>query len=152
MADGDFMYLKKRTSANKVLRDKHLILLKIQNMMDIKEVLLIYFINPLIKILLVGALKIEIFLIKKLAEKWCKSIIRMFSKRKLHSVFIDSIWDANSENMHLVSGLNKGFRFLLCVFDIYIKYTWVILLKDKKDITINNAFQKILEESNHGSE
>ena len=65
MADGDFMYLKKRTSANKVLRDKHLILLKIQNMMDIKEVLLIYFINPLIKILLVGALKIEIFLIKK---------------------------------------------------------------------------------------
>ena len=54
--------------------------------------------------------------------------------------------------MHLVSGLDKGFRFLLCVFDIYIKYTWVILLKDKKDITINNAFQKILEESNHGSE
>ena len=60
MADGDFMYLKKRTSANKVLRDKHLILLKIQNMMDIKEVLLIYFINPLIKILLVGALKMQI--------------------------------------------------------------------------------------------
>ena len=54
--------------------------------------------------------------------------------------------------MHLVSGLNKGFRFLLCVFDIYIKYTWVIPLKDKNDMTTNNAFQKILDESNHGSE
>ena len=54
--------------------------------------------------------------------------------------------------MHLVSGLNKGFRFLSCVFDIYIKYTWVIPLKDKNDITTNNAFQKILDESNHGSE
>ena len=81
MADGDFIYLKRRTSGNKVLRDKHLILLKIQNMMDIKEVLLHYFINPLIKILLVVALKIEIFLLKKLAEKWRKSIIRMFSEK-----------------------------------------------------------------------
>ena len=81
MADGDFIYLKRRTSANMVLRDKHLILLKIQNMMDIKEVLLQYFINPLIKILLVVALKMEIFLLKKLAEKWRKSIIRMFSEK-----------------------------------------------------------------------
>ena len=81
MADGDFIYLKRRTSGNKVLRDKHLILLKIQNMMDIKEVLLQYFINPLIKILLVVALKIEIFLLKELAEKWRKSIIRMFSEK-----------------------------------------------------------------------
>ena len=76
----------------------------------------------------------------------------MFCISKLHSIFIDSIWDANSANIRLVSGLNKGFRFLLCVFDIYIKYTWVIPLKDKNDITTNNAFQKILDESNHGSE
>ena len=50
--------------------------------------------------------------------------------------------------MQLISKFNKGFRFLLCVIDIYSKYTWVILLKDKKGITIANAFQKILKESN----
>ena len=44
--------------------------------------------------------------------------------------------------MQLISKVNKGFRFLLCVIDIYSKYTWVIPLKDKKEITINNAFQK----------
>ena len=43
--------------------------------------------------------------------------------------------------------VNKGFRFSLCVFDIYIKYAWVIILKDKKGIKMTNPFQKILDES-----
>ena len=37
-------------------------------------------------------------------------------------------------------------RFLLCVIDIFSKYAWVTPLKDKKDITITNAFQNILDE------
>ena len=51
--------------------------------------------------------------------------------------------------MKLISKFNKGFRFLLCVINIYNKYAWVIPLKDKKGITITNAFQKILNESKH---
>ena len=43
---------------------------------------------------------------------------------------------------------NKRFRFLLCVIDIYNKYAWVIPLKNKKVITITNAFQKPLDKSN----
>ena len=50
--------------------------------------------------------------------------------------------------MQLISKFNKGFRFLLFVIDIYSKYAWVIPLKDKKGITITNAFQKILNGSN----
>ena len=48
----------------------------------------------------------------------------------------------------MISNFNKGFRFLLCVIDIYSKYAWVIPLKNKKGITVINAFQKILKESN----
>ena len=48
----------------------------------------------------------------------------------------------------MISKFNKGFRFLLCVIDIYSRYAWVIPLKDKKGITITDAFQKILQESN----
>ena len=48
--------------------------------------------------------------------------------------------------MQLISKYDKGFRFLLCVLDIYSKYTWVVPLKDKKGITTANAFQKILHE------
>ena len=50
--------------------------------------------------------------------------------------------------MQLISKFNKGFRFLLCVIDIYSKYVWVIPLKEKKGVTITNAFQKILNECN----
>ena len=51
--------------------------------------------------------------------------------------------------MQLISKFNKGFIFLLCVIDIYSKFAWVIPLKDKKRITMSNAFRKILKESNH---
>ena len=49
--------------------------------------------------------------------------------------------------MQLLSKFNKGFGFLLCVIDTYRKYAWVVPLKDKKGITIANAFQKILDDS-----
>ena len=49
--------------------------------------------------------------------------------------------------MQLISQFNKGFRFLLCVIDIFSKYAWVVPLKDKKGISIANAFQKILDKS-----
>ena len=42
----------------------------------------------------------------------------------------------------------RTFRFLLCVIEIYSKYALVISLKDKKGITITNAFQKTLDKSN----
>ena len=49
--------------------------------------------------------------------------------------------------MLLISKFNKGITFLLCVIDIYSKYAWVFPLKDKKGVTIVNAFQKILGDS-----
>ena len=49
--------------------------------------------------------------------------------------------------MQLISKFNKGFRFLLCVIDIFGKYAWVVPLKDKRGISIVNASQKILKES-----
>ena len=44
--------------------------------------------------------------------------------------------------MQLISKLG-----LLCVIDIFSKYAWVVPLKDKKDVSIVNAFQKILDKS-----
>ena len=50
--------------------------------------------------------------------------------------------------MQLLSKYNKGIRLLLCVIDIFNKYAWVAPLKDKKGISIVNAFQSILKQSN----
>ena len=53
-----------------------------------------------------------------------------------------------SSRYALISKLNKVFRFLLCIIDIFSKYAWVIPLKIKKGVTVTNAFQKIFDESN----
>ena len=71
----------------------------------------------------------------------------------MYSSFRDNIWGVDLADMQLLSKFNKGFRFvlikdLLCVIDIFSKYAWVIPLKDKKGISIVNAFQKILKGSN----
>ena len=49
MANGDLKDLARRTALDRVSEIKQLILLKIQNMMDVKDVLLLWFINFLIK-------------------------------------------------------------------------------------------------------
>ena len=42
----------------------------------------------------------------------------------------------------------KGTKYLLCAIDFYSKYAFVIPLKDKKGISIVNAFDKIIKQSN----
>ena len=83
----------------------------------------------------------------QLADVLHKPIIRKFEKRKVYSGFKDNIWVADLADMQLISKFNKGFKFLLCVTDIFSKYAWVVLLKDKKGINIFNAFQKMLNDS-----
>ena len=77
-----------------------------------------------------------------------KPIIRKFKKGKVYSSFRDNIWVVDLADMQLLSKFNKGFRFLLCFIDIFSKYASGIPFKDKKGISIFNAFQKILKESN----
>ena len=43
---------------------------------------------------------------------------------------------------------NKGIKYLLCAIDLFSKYAFVVPLKDKKGISITNAFKKIIKQSN----
>ena len=60
----------------------------------------------------------------------------------VHSLFINNISGADLADRLLRSKLNKGFRFLLCVIDIYREYAWAIPLKDKKGITNTMLFKQ----------
>ena len=61
---------------------------------------------------------------------------------------LETIWGAELADMQLISKFNKGFRFLSCVIDIFSKYAGVVPLKDKKSVSIVNAFQKFFKDSN----
>ena len=85
---------------------------------------------------------------RQLAKELHKPIIKKFEKRKVHAAFKDNIWGADLADMQLLSRYNKGIRLLLCAIDIFSKYAWVVLLKDKKGVSIVTAFQSILKQSN----
>ena len=58
-------------------------------------------------------------------------------------MFKDNIWGVDVTDLELISKSNKGIKYLLCIIDLFGKYAWVVPLKDKKSITIVNAFQSI---------
>ena len=80
----------------------------------------------------------------QLANELHKPIIRKFKKRKVYSSFRDNIWGVDLADMQSLSKYNKGIKYLLCAIDIFSKYVWVVSLKDKRGISIVNAFQKII--------
>ena len=48
--------------------------------------------------------------------------------------------------MQSLSKYNKGIKYLLCAIDLFSKYVRVVTLKDKKGISIVNAFQEVISE------
>ena len=120
MAYGDFKDLKRRQASDKILRDKAFNIAK----------------NPKYDGYQRGlASMVYKFFDKKstgssvakepnyqLANELHKPVIRKYKKRKAYSGFKDNIWGADLADMQLISKFNKGFRFLLCVIDIFSKY------------------------------
>ena len=88
-----------------------------------------------------SAVKSENMTNQELAEKLDKVNIRKLQKQKVYSPFIDKIWGADFADMQLISKYNKGTRFLLFDVDIFSKYGWVILWKDKKLLQLKNLMQ-----------
>ena len=91
----------------------------------------------------------------QLAEELHKPIIKKFKKRTVYSELKDNISGADLVDMQLINKFNKGFRFLLCVIDIFSKYAWVVALKDKtffrkfkKNLIVNQAKYGLIKEVN----
>ena len=82
-----------------------------------------------------------------LADERHKPIINKFNNRKVYLQFKDNIWGVDLADMQSLSRKNKGIKYLLCAIDLYSKYAFVIPLKDKKGISIVNAFNKIIKQS-----
>ena len=83
-----------------------------------------------------------------LADEFHKNVIKKFEKRKVYSQFKDNIWGVDLADKQLLSRKNEDVKYLLCAIDLFSKYTFVIPLKDKKGISIVNAFDEIIKQSN----
>ena len=81
-------------------------------------------------------------------KNYTNQLLKLLKKEQFILDFRDNVWGADLADMQLIRKFDKGFRFLLCVIDIFNKYAWIVPLKDKKDVSIADAFQKILDDSN----
>ena len=87
-----------------------------------------------------------------LADELHKPVIKKFNRRKVYSQFKGNIWEGGRgvdlADMQSLSRKSKGIKYPLCVIDLFSKYAFVVPLKDKKRISITNAFNKIIKQSN----
>ena len=83
----------------------------------------------------------------QLANELHRLIIRKFKRRKVYSSFRDNIWGPDLADMQSLSKYNRGIKYLLCTIDLVSKYAWVAPLKEKRGISIVNAFQKTISKS-----
>ena len=151
MAYGDFKDLARRTASDKVLRDKAFDIAKNPKydgyQRGLASIVYKFFDKKATGSCVATLANKSAFNNEKLAQELHKPVIKKFERRTVYSAFKDNIWGADLADMQLISKFNKGFRFLLCVIDIFSKYTWVVPLKDKKGVTIVNAFHNISDES-----
>ena len=80
----------------------------------------------------------------QLANELHQQIIKKFQKRKVYSSFRDDIWRVDSVNIKSLSKYNKGTKYFLHAIDLFSKNAWVVPLKDKRETSIVNAFQKVI--------
>jgi len=83
----------------------------------------------------------------QLADELHKPIIKNFPKRKVYVNGIDKIWAADLVEMQAFSKFNRGVRYLLTVIDVFSKYGWMLLLKDKTGKSVADAFKEIFKKS-----
>ena len=147
MAYGDFKYLARWTASDKILRDKSFNIAKNPKYDGYQRGITSIVYKFFDKKCAGSGVNIPLEPNEELAKELHKPIIRKLKKRTVYSRFKDNISGADLVDIQLISKFNKGFRFLLCFIDVFSKYAWVVSLKDKKGVTITNAFQKIFKKS-----
>ena len=130
MAYGDFKNLPRRTTADKVLRDKATLRdiaknkKKVDHNIDLASMVYNFFDKTTLR----RALKSEVMPNQQLAEELHKPIIKKCEKRKVYSSFMNNILGVDLADMQLIKKFNKGFRFycllLTVVVNMRVLFPW----------------------------
>ena len=122
MAYGDFKDLTRRIASDKGLRDKAFNIVK-NPKYDVYQRGIASMVYKFFDKKSKGSgVNIKTESNEKLAEELHKQIIRDVRKTAVYSRSKDHIREAYLVDMQLINKFNKGFKFLLCVFDIFSKH------------------------------
>ena len=91
----------------------------------------------------------------RVAKKWLsnqlsytlhKAVRKRFVTRPYRTNKIDSQWQADLVEMIPYANVNKGYKYLLTVIDIFSRYAWARPIKSKQPKNIIKAFESIFEQ------
>ena len=124
MTYGDFEDLNKRTTADKVLRDKAFSIAKNPKHDGCRHGLAFMVYKFFNKITSGGKVKTENISNKELAEELHKTIVKKIKKRKVQSTFKDNAWGADVADIQLISKFKKGLIFY------YVLLTFILIMHE----------------------
>ena len=79
--------------------------------------------------------------IESLTDEVHKPIRKIKQYRKVISNYKNNIWAADLVDMQEFSDINKNYKYILTVMDLYTRYTWAIPLKNKTGLEVSKAFK-----------
>jgi hypothetical protein len=83
----------------------------------------------------------------KLADELHKPVRRYFRKRRVLVGGIDAVWAVDLIDMQHYAKDNDNFKFILAVIDVFSKFGWMRVLKNKTGIEVAHALNEIITSS-----
>ena len=84
---------------------------------------------------------------KQLTQELLKPKRNIFPRRRIFSPNVDFIWTMDLLDTQKLSRVNKNFKYILVVLDIFSRFAWARPLKNKGGICVKNALRDIMEYS-----
>ena len=84
-------------------------------------------------------------LFNEIGEELHKPVVRKFTRRKVIVNDINDIWGIDIVDMSEWKKENNGYVYLLTIIDIFSKFAWCVLLKNKTSSVVLDAFKKVIE-------
>ena len=91
---------------------------------------------------------IKNFLGSKDAYTLHKNIRYKFKRVKTRAFVPNQYWQMDLSDVSRYSSYNDGHRFILFIIDVYTRYLWVYILKNKKPASVSKALIDLLQKEN----
>jgi integrase-like protein/chromodomain-containing protein len=91
-----------------------------------------------------------------MSEEFAKEIHhqvkRKFKRRQVVVTGLDEIWAMDLASMESFVSYNDGYKYILCIIDVFSKFAWCVPLKNKTGASILKAVKDITSQSGRSPE
>ena len=83
---------------------------------------------------------------KKLAKELLRRKFNRFPRRGVYTKNVNEIWTADLMDMQRFSRVNRGFKYILVVLDVFSRFAWARPLKTKTGKEMAAALREIFQQ------